>query len=241
MSELAAAVERVWPGRDARSRCSAAGSRTTTSRSRSTASVRPARRRQGHEPARDRPHGRARGDARRRPRSASAPRWSRSSSRRAGSSRASSRARSRPLERMREPEMLARVARALRAFHDGPPIPGRFDSFRVVETYRETALARGGERSRARTSGRTRSRRGSRRIRGRRRAEAVPQRPPERELPRRRRAPAHRRLGVRGDGRCVLRPRELLDQPRARRRSERVAARGLLRRDARRGRRERSS
>ena len=46
---------------------------------------------------------------------------------------------------MREPDMLARVAEALRAFHDGPPIPGRFDSFRVVETYRETALERGGE------------------------------------------------------------------------------------------------
>jgi len=49
-----------------------------------------------------------------------------------------------PLERMREPGMLARVAQALRAFHDGPPIPGSFDSFRVVEIYRETALARGG-------------------------------------------------------------------------------------------------
>ncbi len=48
------------------------------------------------------------------------------------------------LERMQEPTMLARVAAALRAFHEGPPIPGRFDSFRVVETYRETALARGG-------------------------------------------------------------------------------------------------
>lgn len=49
-----------------------------------------------------------------------------------------------PLERMRKPDMLARVAGALHAFHDGPPIPGRFDSFRVVEAYRETALARGG-------------------------------------------------------------------------------------------------
>jgi thiamine kinase-like enzyme len=48
------------------------------------------------------------------------------------------------LERMREPAMLARVAAALRAFHEGPPIPGTFDSFRVVETYRETALGRGG-------------------------------------------------------------------------------------------------
>ena len=49
-----------------------------------------------------------------------------------------------PLERMREPVMLARVAGTLRAFHDCPAIPGTFDSFRVVETYRETALARGG-------------------------------------------------------------------------------------------------
>jgi thiamine kinase-like enzyme len=48
------------------------------------------------------------------------------------------------MERMREPDMLARVADALRAFHDGPPIPGSFDSFRVVEVYRDTALARGG-------------------------------------------------------------------------------------------------
>jgi thiamine kinase-like enzyme len=50
-----------------------------------------------------------------------------------------------PPERMREPAMLARVAKALRAFHDGPPIPGTFDSFRVVEAYRDTALARGGK------------------------------------------------------------------------------------------------
>ena len=49
-----------------------------------------------------------------------------------------------PLERMREPDLLARVATTLRAFHDGPSIAGRFDSFRVVETYRETAVARGG-------------------------------------------------------------------------------------------------
>jgi thiamine kinase-like enzyme len=49
------------------------------------------------------------------------------------------------LERMREQEALERVGRALRAFHDGPAIPGSFDSFRVVETYRETASSRGGE------------------------------------------------------------------------------------------------
>ena len=49
-----------------------------------------------------------------------------------------------PLEHMRDAAMLERVASALRAFHDGPAIPGTFDSFRVVEAYRETALARGG-------------------------------------------------------------------------------------------------
>ncbi len=48
------------------------------------------------------------------------------------------------LERMREPEMLRRVAAALRTYHDGPVIPGTFDSFRVVETYRRTAEERGG-------------------------------------------------------------------------------------------------
>ncbi len=50
-----------------------------------------------------------------------------------------------PIERMREPDMLARVGAALRELHASPPIPGAFDSFRVVETYRETALARGGD------------------------------------------------------------------------------------------------
>jgi thiamine kinase-like enzyme len=50
-----------------------------------------------------------------------------------------------PVERMRSAELLTRVADALRAFHGSPPISGTFDSFRVVETYRETALARGGE------------------------------------------------------------------------------------------------
>ncbi len=49
-----------------------------------------------------------------------------------------------PVERMREPDMLARVAGALRAFHDAPRIPGTFDSFRVVEIYRDTTLERGG-------------------------------------------------------------------------------------------------
>jgi thiamine kinase-like enzyme len=38
---------------------------------------------------------------------------------------------------------LADVAGALRRFHDGPAIAGRFDSFRVVEAYAATGTARG--------------------------------------------------------------------------------------------------
>ena len=46
-------------------------------------------------------------------------------------------------EAIREPEPLRRVAQALRAIHGGPPIPARFDSFRVVEAYAATAAAHG--------------------------------------------------------------------------------------------------
>jgi thiamine kinase-like enzyme len=49
-----------------------------------------------------------------------------------------------PMERMREPAMLRRVADALYAFHAGPAVPATFDSFRVVETYRQTTLEWGG-------------------------------------------------------------------------------------------------
>ena len=41
-----------------------------------------------------------------------------------------------PVERMREPAWIRRVAHALRAVHRGPSLPGRFISFRVVEDYR---------------------------------------------------------------------------------------------------------
>ena len=50
-----------------------------------------------------------------------------------------------PLERMREPESIVRVARSLRAVHRGPSLPARFSSFRVVEDYRTTAFAHGAE------------------------------------------------------------------------------------------------
>ncbi len=48
-----------------------------------------------------------------------------------------------PVEEMRRPATVRRVAEALRRVHDGPAIPGRFDSFRVVEAYAETAAAHG--------------------------------------------------------------------------------------------------
>src|SRR6266487_972743 len=38
---------------------------------------------------------------------------------------------------------VARVGAALRRLHDGPALPSRFDSFRVGEAYRETALQHG--------------------------------------------------------------------------------------------------
>jgi len=43
--------------------------------------------------------------------------------------------RSVPPEEMRLPETIARAAHTIRRLHEGPLIPGRFDSFHVVETY----------------------------------------------------------------------------------------------------------
>ena len=243
VSDFAAEVERVWPGRErARSRCSAAASRTTTSRSRSTA---------------------------RRSCCAWRERTRSCSGSTARVELAATEAAAAlgigpevvafvepegwlvtrfvegeipPLERMREPEMLARVAAALRAFHDGPAIPG---ALRLLPRRRDLPGDRARPRraaSRRRTSGRTRSPARIEATRSPTRAGAVPQRPPERELPRRRRASAHRRLGVRGHGRSLLRPRELLDQPRARRgRRARRCSRPTSARSASRTRRRSSS
>jgi thiamine kinase-like enzyme len=51
--------------------------------------------------------------------------------------------RSIPVAEMRRPDVLARVAPALRRFHDSASIPGRFDAFEIVETYRAQAEAHG--------------------------------------------------------------------------------------------------
>jgi len=50
-----------------------------------------------------------------------------------------------PPEEMRRPQTIERVATTLRRIHDSPPIPGRFDAFRVVEVYRDTARQHGVE------------------------------------------------------------------------------------------------
>jgi thiamine kinase-like enzyme len=46
-------------------------------------------------------------------------------------------------EAVHRPATLARVADSLRRIHDGPPIPGLFVPFRIVEAYRALAEARG--------------------------------------------------------------------------------------------------
>jgi thiamine kinase-like enzyme len=48
-----------------------------------------------------------------------------------------------PIEEMRRPEVLRETAQTLRRVHEGPAFPARFDSFRVVEAYRDTAVAHG--------------------------------------------------------------------------------------------------
>jgi thiamine kinase-like enzyme len=50
-----------------------------------------------------------------------------------------------PVEEMRRPACLHETALLLRRVHEGPALPARFDAFRVVEAYRETALEHGVE------------------------------------------------------------------------------------------------
>ena len=124
MSELAAAVERVWPGRDVRVEVLGGGITNHNLKVEVDGEMFVLRvAGQGHGPARHRPRGRARGD-----RAAAAlgigpevvafvePEGWLVTRFVAGEIP--------PLERMREPAMLARVAAALRAFHDGAPIAG---------------------------------------------------------------------------------------------------------------------
>jgi thiamine kinase-like enzyme len=50
-----------------------------------------------------------------------------------------------PVDDMRRPEALRETAELLRRIHEGPSFPATFDAFRVVETYRDTAVAHGVE------------------------------------------------------------------------------------------------
>ena len=121
---------------------------------------------------------------------------------------------------------------SLRRIHDGPAIPGLFVPLRIVEAYRALALARGvpipPEYELA--AGRRRAGSSSRCL-----ADPIELRPCHNDLLNANfiddgDADPDRRLGVRGDGRPVLRPRQLHDQPRADARRGRDAARGLRRR-----------
>ena len=211
-------------GPQARSRCSAAGSRTGTSRSRSTtaptcsgsaARTRSCSGSTGASSTRRR--------SQRRP-SASGRRWSPSSSRRAISSPGSSaapwsgrRCSARP---RRSAGSRSPSARCTRAADRG--------ALRLVP--RRRGLRRDGCDPRHRDPARVRARArdgGARRAGARAGARAaVPQRPAHRQLHRRRPPDPDRRLGVRGHGRRLLRPGELRGQQRAlRRRDQRVPAR----------------
>jgi thiamine kinase-like enzyme len=46
-------------------------------------------------------------------------------------------------EAVHRPDTLARVAESIRRIHDGPPIPGLFVPFRIVQAYRALAASRG--------------------------------------------------------------------------------------------------
>jgi len=48
-----------------------------------------------------------------------------------------------PDDEIRASRTIARVAATLKSFHDAPPIPARFDSFRVVSAYAEVARQHG--------------------------------------------------------------------------------------------------
>jgi thiamine kinase-like enzyme len=50
-----------------------------------------------------------------------------------------------PQDEISRPEVLREAVGLIRRVHEGPPIPARFDSFRVVEAYRASAVAHGVE------------------------------------------------------------------------------------------------
>ena len=125
----------------------------------------------------------------------------------------------RPVEaaELRAPPLLDDVAAALRASTTGRSLPSSFDAFAIVEDYRATAPSAARGSPPASTSSPPARARSEQVLTGSRaRSGPVPQRPADRQLPLRRRARADRRLGVRGHGRPLLRPRQPLGQQRLR-------------------------
>ena len=171
-------------------------------------------RRQGHGAARDRPPSRARGVARR---------GGRRRRTRGGRLRRARGLPRHPLHRgrgrragaMRRPRDAATCravasARSTRARRSRPASTPSASSRRTRRRPRRTGSTCRRAYERARETRRAR-RAGARPGAG----AALPQRPAQRQLHRRRRPDPDRRLGVRGHGRRLLRPRQLLGQPRA--------------------------
>ena len=110
--------------------------------------------------------------------------------------------------------VMAQVAAMLRRLHATPALPSAFAIFRLVEEQRALADGLPDSYDRLLRPARTESRRrpaGPEHVPG-----LLPQRPAHRQLRARRRARVHRRLGVRGDERPLLRPRQPVGQQRLR-------------------------
>ena len=87
-------------------------------------------------------------------------------------------------EDVREPAVLAQVAGALRAVHDGPAFPARWDVFRVVEDHIAQAVQRGAAVPEEYAAAAALARRIESALRRPgARAGALPRRPAHRELP----------------------------------------------------------
>ena len=138
-------------------------------------------------------------------------------------------------DELREPETIAEVAHDLRSLHDsGTELPTGFDSFRLVEEYAETGRANGSEPPDGYDEALEAAHAIERAVRDQPGHEPVPAHNDLLPANFLRDGDAHAadRLGVRGNGRPLVRPRQLRGQQRARRRPGGPAAGGLLRRGA---------
>ena len=108
-------------------------------------------------------------------------------------------------EEVHRPATIRRVADSLRRIHDGPAIPGIFMPYRIGEAYRALAEARGVPIPAAYEDAHEQVRLIEiALLQHPDRHAALPQRPAERQLHRRRHPDPHRGLGIRRHGRPVL-------------------------------------